>query len=73
MGQNILRILEQKGEKGRKVKVFAIPKDIQVYENNRKEIEKSIGLPVEILNIKDAKKEEKAVKAKPGKPGILVK
>jgi leucyl-tRNA synthetase len=70
--RNILRILEQKGTKSREIKVFAIPNEINLYKTSKDEIEKNVGLDVEILSVKEAKETGKAIKAKPGKPGILV-
>jgi leucyl-tRNA synthetase len=71
--KNILKILESRGEKGKtKVRVFAIPKEVENYERSREKVEKSIGLVVEVFDIKEASKTGKAIKAMPGKPGILV-
>jgi len=71
--RNILKILEGRGEGGRVVKIFAIPSEISLYEKGKEKIEKKTGLEVKVLSIKDAKKfGEKVVKAKQGKPGILI-
>ncbi len=71
---NILDILEQKGEKKNKksIKVYAIPIEVGIYEDKKVKLETTFGLDVEILSIKDAKKFGKQIKAKPGKPGILI-
>ncbi|MBU1136722.1 MAG: leucine--tRNA ligase [Nanoarchaeota archaeon] len=69
---NILRILEGKGEKKEKIKIFAIPNEIDLYKEAKDKIEKSTGMKAEILSIKDAKEQGKKIKAKPGKPGIFV-
>jgi len=38
----------------------------------RKKIEEGVGLKVSVISIKEAKSTGKVIKAKPGKPGILV-
>jgi leucyl-tRNA synthetase len=70
--RNILKILKQRGEKKKLIKIFAVPSEVKVYEKGKARIGKSFGLKVEIMNIKDAKVEGKKIKAKPGKPGILI-
>jgi len=72
--KNILKILEQKKElkEKKKIKIFAIPNEVSLYSENKGKIEKSFDLQVEVLSVKDAGKTGKKVKAKPGKPGILV-
>ena len=69
---NILKILQQRRETKSFVKVFVIPNEIDIYKQNAKEIEKRVGLKVEILNIKDSSQLGKQIKAKPGKPGLLL-
>jgi len=69
---NILRILEQKKEKKEKVSIFVIPNEMEIYSRNVKEIEKRVGLEVEVFSIKDAKEKGKEIKAKPGKPGLYL-
>jgi len=70
--RNIMKILEQKKEKKQKIKIFCIPKEIDFYKGNKDKIQKSFELAVEILSVKEAKGVGKVVKAKPGKPGILL-
>ncbi len=70
--RNILRILENKGEKKERIKIFVIPNEIEVYKNSKEKIEKIFSMKADILSIKEAAKAGKAVKAKPGKPGILM-
>ncbi len=65
---NVLKIIRGKGKKPRKVRVYAIPKEVKIY--NEKKIKEKISLPIEIFSIK--KLEEKDKKAKPGKPAIYV-
>jgi len=69
---NILKILKSKKEKKEFVKIFAIPNEVGLYKAGEKVIQKKIGLRVEVLSVKDAKKTGKTIKAKPGKPGILL-
>ena len=69
---NIIRILKSKGEKKNKVKIFAIPNEVEIYSKELGEIKKRINLDVKVFSIKDAKSEGKTINAKPGKPGILM-
>jgi len=69
---NILKILDSKGEKKNSVKVFAIPNEVDLYKSEIEIIKKRVGLDVEVLDVKDAKKIGKVIKAKPGKPGIYL-
>ena len=69
---NILKILESKGEKKNSVKVFAIPNEVDLYKSEIEIIKKRVSLDVEVLDVKDAKKIGKVIKAKPGKPGIYL-
>ncbi len=70
--RNILKILENKGEKKNQIKIFVIPNELNVYKNVDKRIEQIFNMKTEILSISEAAKTGKAVKAKPGKPGILM-
>ncbi len=71
--RNILKILEGRGEKGKsKIRVFAIPKEVELYSKAKGKLGGLFGLDVSVLDIKEASKTGKAIKAMPGKPGILV-
>jgi len=71
--KNIFKILEARGEKDKKiVKIYAIPKEVELYKENKEKFEKVFNLKFEILSIQDASKEGKKIKAVPGKPGILI-
>ena len=71
--KNIMKILEAKGEKNKNlIKIFAIPNELSLYKEAEKKISELFGLKVEVLNIKDASKTGKVIKASPGKPGILI-
>ena len=69
---NIIRILESKGEKKNKVKIFAIPNEVEIYSRELGEIKKRINLDAGVFSIKNAKSDGKIINAKPGKPGILL-
>jgi leucyl-tRNA synthetase len=69
---NILKILAVRGEKKAIVKVFAIPNEVDVYSKEKEQIKKRVNLDVKLFSIKEAISEGKTVKAKPGKPGILI-
>jgi leucyl-tRNA synthetase len=70
--RNILKILDARGKKGREVKVFAIPKELALYKKAKEKMEIKTGMKVEILSVKQIGAGEKKIKAKPGKPGILI-
>jgi leucyl-tRNA synthetase len=70
--RNIMNILESKGELKEKssVTIYAIPSEVGEYDPE--DISKKIGMKVSVRDIKEAKSSGKVVKAKPGKPGILI-
>jgi len=72
--KNILKILENRNElkEKKKIKIFAIPKEISLYKEAEKRIGKIFNMEVEVLDVREAGKTGKAIKAKPGKPGIYV-
>lgn len=70
--RNILKILEGKGEKKKSIKVFVIPKEIELYKSVEEKIERVFGMDTELLSITEASKTGKVIKAKPGKPGIYL-
>jgi len=72
--RNILRILENRGElkNKKKVKIFAVPNEVSLYRERKEKIGSAVNLKIEVFSIEDAKKTGKIIKAKPGKPGILV-
>jgi hypothetical protein len=73
LAENILKILEARGEKRKTgIKVFAIPNEVSLYKEAREKIEKTFGMKVEVLSVKEAKVTGKVIKAAPGKPGILI-
>ncbi len=71
--RNILRVLESKGEKAKtRIKLFVIPKEIEIYKSAESQLEKVFNMSVEVLDIREAGKIGKPVKAQPGKPGIFL-
>ncbi len=70
--KNILNILQDRNQKPNQIKVFAIPSEVSIYKKAENKIKISFGLDVQVLSIKDAGKTGKKIKAKPGKPGILI-
>ena len=71
--QNILKMLSEKEEKIEKVYLYALPKEVEIYD--KKIIERRIGKKVEVFAVNDKNKydpEAKSAKAKPNKPGIYV-
>ncbi len=71
--RNILKILEQRGEKKKnKISVFAIPKEVDLYKKAEEKVGNKVSMEVKVLSVKEAKVTGKVIKAVPGKPGILV-
>ncbi|MCX6748595.1 MAG: leucine--tRNA ligase [Candidatus Pacearchaeota archaeon] len=71
--KNIIKILEAKGQTNMKeIKIFAIPKEIELYNQAKEKLEKVFGMEVSVLSIQEAGKTGKKIKAVPGKPGILI-
>ncbi|MBS3090749.1 leucine--tRNA ligase [Candidatus Pacearchaeota archaeon] len=74
--RNIFRILKEKQNKEpKKVYLYMLPKELGVYKDAKGSIEKSLNVPVEIFAVNDPKKydpQNKAGKAKPGKPAIYI-
>jgi hypothetical protein len=72
--RNILNILEARGEKKKKekIKIFAIPNEVEFYSGVKEKIRSIFNLDAEILSIKEASKTGKTIKASPSKPGIFI-
>jgi len=71
--KNIMKILEQKGKKAKKkIKIFTVPSELALYKQGEEKIKNRFNLEVEVLNVKEAAETGKIIKAKPGKPGILI-
>ena len=72
---NILRIVEAKGQKINKGYVYVIPNEKNIYENGKELIEKKTNIKIEIFMVNDKNKhdpENKARRTKPGKPAIYL-
>ncbi len=70
---NILKIVEEKGDKKEKVYVYIIPNEKEFYDDE--EITKRVGKPVKIFAVNDKDKYDptnKSKNSKPGKPGIYL-
>ena len=61
-------------EKPKEIYIYTIPKELPIYEQSRKEIEKAFSCRVKVqaINDKSILHPEKAKKAKPGKPAIFM-
>ena len=72
---NILKIIESKEKKSRKVFVYVLPNEKQLYSDNIEKIKKKINLDVKIYAVNDKDRydpENKSKNSKPGKPGIYI-
>ena len=71
---NVIKIVKEKsGKEAKKIYLYVIPNELGNY--NAQEISKKIGKEVFVFAVNDKKKydpEQKASKAKPGKPGIYI-
>jgi leucyl-tRNA synthetase len=68
---NILQIVKDKN----KIFVYVLPNEKNIYDDNKKEIEKRVGKEIEIFAVNDKDKydpENKSKKAKSGKPAIYL-
>ena len=72
--QNVLRIIKEKqGKEGEKIYLYVMPFELSGYNNE--DLTKRIQKPVKVFAVNDKNKydpENKASKAKPGKPGIFI-
>jgi leucyl-tRNA synthetase len=72
---NVIRIVEGKGKKISKGFVYCIPPEKQIYEQGKKTVEIKTQLKLDVYAVNDKKKydpENKAKKARPGKPAIYL-
>lgn len=74
--KNIIKIMKEKQNKiPEKVYLYLIPKELALYKEFNEIIEKSLNLKINISAVNDFKKydpQNKAQKAKPGKPAIYL-
>ncbi|MBD3262897.1 leucine--tRNA ligase [Candidatus Woesearchaeota archaeon] len=69
---HILKITDKELEK---IYLYVIPKELKIYKNMKKQLSQEFGAKVRVFAVNDPKKhdpENKASKAKPGKPGIYI-
>ena len=72
---NIVNIVKEKGKKVSKAFVYILPKELENYAGSLNEIQKRTNLQIKIFAVNDKNKhdhENKAQKAKPGKPAIYL-
>lgn len=79
---NIMKIMKEKSVKEKqphgilkKVFVYVIPKELPLFQDAKRSVEKSTGLEVSVFAVNDKEKYDpqgKASKAKPGKPAIYL-
>src|SRR3989344_5353920 len=73
--EDVRHILKIVGKPAKKIYIYAIPKEVEVYKEMSGELKKEFSAEVNVFAVNNPKKydpEGKAGKAKPGKPGILV-
>jgi len=73
--EDINKIAKLLKKKSKKVFVYTLPNEKQVYQENINEIKKRTGIDVEIYVVSDKNKydpENKSKKVKPGRPGIYI-
>jgi hypothetical protein len=71
--RNIMKIIEDKGEKVGKINVYVLPQEIKDYDS--KKLSERVGKEVKVWSVSDKNKldpEGKSKKVKPGRPGIYV-
>ncbi len=71
----VVKIVKEKGKDTSKAFVYVMPQEKTNFVENLEEIKKRVGIEVDIFAVNDKDKydpEEKAKKAKPGKPGIYL-
>jgi len=70
---NILNIMKEKGKAPSNIYLYAMPNELQIFDE--KKLTKKIGTPIKVFAVNDKDKhdpENKSKKAKPGKPGIYI-
>ena len=72
---NILRIINSKGQQAKKAFIYVIPKEKEIYYSEIEKLSKKTNLDIQIFAVNDKNKyDPKSIsgKAKPGKPGIYL-
>ncbi|MEM3405467.1 MAG: leucine--tRNA ligase [Candidatus Pacearchaeota archaeon] len=74
--KNIMKILKEKNNKeAKKVFLYVIPNEIELYNREKKKLEKELNLNIQIFSVNDKNKydpQNKSQKAKPNKPSIYI-
>ncbi|MBI2043598.1 leucine--tRNA ligase [Candidatus Pacearchaeota archaeon] len=72
---NVLRIVREREKKPKKLFVYTLPKEKEIYANNIDEIERRTNLQTKVFAVNEKGKHDpdgKSKKAKPGKPAIYL-
>jgi len=72
---NIIKIMKEKKQAPKKVYLYTIPNELNTYKDNLPKLQKSINIPISLFAVNDKNKfdpQNKAGKAKPGKPAIYL-
>jgi leucyl-tRNA synthetase len=72
---NIIKIMKEKKQAPKKVYLYTIPNELNIYKDNLPKLQKSINIPISLFAVNDKNKfdpQNKAGKAKPGKPAIYL-
>jgi len=72
---DVFHIIKIVGKKPKKIFLYVIPPELESYKKMKKELAEEFNAKVEVFAVNDPKKydpENKAGKAKPGKPGIYL-
>jgi len=72
---NVVKIIKDKGKRVNRLYLYVLPNELKIYQTNKTIITKRTGLDTQIFSVTDKIKydpENKAKKAKPGKPGIYL-
>jgi len=74
--KNIIRIIKEKqGKDAKKVYLYVIPKELDLYKDEKENIKKKLNIEIEIYSVNDSKKydpQNKSNKSRPEKPAVYV-
>jgi leucyl-tRNA synthetase len=74
--RNIIKIIKEKQNKdAEKVYLYVIPKELELYKNEKEQMKRSLNIEIEVYAVNDKNKydpENKSSKAKPNKPAIFI-
>jgi leucyl-tRNA synthetase len=72
---HVLRLVSEKDKEMKKVYVYVLPSEVEIYSGVIENIKKRVGLEAFVYSVSDKNKydpENKSKKVKPGKPGIYL-